>query len=196
MADRPTGASDEALIAFVRGTLPEAEAEAIASEAGRSPELAAEIALARGIAAAVDAEAREPAPGALGWARLSRTLDAEPRPTARGRRPVWQLAASAAAAVLIWQVVAVPIISSRAGRDAGYAPVTEAPVGDFSVAVAFAPEAPEEAIRGLLREIDARVSDGPSAIGLWRLSFASGAARDAGLARLQAADIVESAQVQ
>jgi hypothetical protein len=197
MADRRSDAMDEALIAFVRGTLPREEADLIASEAEQSPELAAEIALMRGIAAAVDEEAREPAPGGLGWARLSRSLDAEgPRSAARDRRPVWHLAASAAAAVLIWQVVALPILSSRADRENGYAPVSEQPTGPYTLAVVFAPEATEEAIRELLQETDARISDGPSAIGLWRLSFKSDAARDAGLARLQAADIVEDAQAQ
>jgi anti-sigma-K factor RskA len=195
MADRPEDATDEALIAYVRGTLPRQEADRIEAEAGRDPELAADIALTRGIAAALDEQARESAPGQLGWARLSRALDAETVRPERGRRPVWQLAASAAAAVLVWQAVAVPILSPPAEQP-GYAPVTEQPAGDFSVAVAFAPAATEQAIRTLIREIDARVSDGPSAIGLWRLSFASAAARDAGLARLQVAAIVESAQAQ
>jgi anti-sigma factor RsiW len=192
MADRPEGATDEALIAYVRGTLPRQDADRIEAEAGRNPELAADIALTRGIAAALDEQARESAPGPLGWARLSRALDAETARPERVRRPVWQLAASAAAAVLLWQAVAIPILTERPG----YAPVTEQPADDFSVAVAFAPATTEQAIRTLIRDIDARVSDGPSAIGLWRLSFASAVARDAGLARLQAADIVESAQVQ
>ena len=71
-----------------------------------------------------------------------------------------------------------------------------APAAGFSLSVAFAPDATEGAIRGLLQEVDARVSDGPSAIGLWQLSFASAEARDAGLARLEADPIVESAQVR
>jgi anti-sigma factor RsiW len=193
MADRPEGATDEALIAYVRGTLPRQDADRIEAEAGRNPELAADIALTRGVATALDEQARESAPGPLGWARLSRALDAETARPERVRRPVWQLAASAAAAVLLWQAVAVPILSPERP---GYAPVTEQPADDFGVAVAFAPATTEQAIRTLIRDIDARVSDGPSAIGLWRLSFASAAARDAGLARLHAADIVESAQVQ
>jgi hypothetical protein len=192
MADRPNGAMDEALIAYVRGTLPQDEAQVIASQARQSPELAAEIALMRGIVAAEQEEAGGQPPGALGWARLSRALDKEAAPARR--TPIWHLAASAAAAVLIWQVAAVPVLSPLWGPDAGYAPVSEAPAADFGLEVAFAPAATEEAIRSLLREIDARVTDGPSAIGLWRLGFASAAARDAGLARLRAAAIVESAQ--
>ncbi len=197
MADRPSDPTDEMLIAYVNGKLPRDDSEQIALEAAQRPELAAEITLMRGIATAVREEARGPSPRELGWARLSRALDAEEKkPASRSRRrSLWQLAASAAAAVLIWQAVAVPILSLR-GDEPGYAPVSEQSAGEFSLSVAFEPEATEEAIRLLLREIDARISDGPSAIGLWRLSFGSAAARDAGLARLRAAAIVESAQEQ
>ena len=150
----------------------------------------------RGIAAAVDADAAAATPGELGWARLSRAIDAEaPRPAARVRRPLWPLAASAAAAVLVWQVVAVPLLApGDQGPDTPRS--RRRPSGDFSLSVAFAPAATEAAIRALLLEIGARVSGGPSAIGLWQLSFESAAARDAGLARLRAADIVESAQLR
>jgi hypothetical protein len=185
---------DETVIAYVRGRLPADQAERLVAEAAGRPELAADIALARGIAAAVDAEAEVAPPGPLGWARLARALDAA-KPAARARLPLWQLAAAAAAAVVVWQVAAVPLLTGP-GVEPGYEPVTEAPAAGFSLSVAFAPDAPEAAIRGLLQEIDARISDGPSAIGLWQLSFASAKARDAGLARLEADPIVESAQVR
>ena len=86
VADDRDDASDEALIAYVRGRLPEAEAARIAAAAARRPELAAEIALIRGIAAATAAEAEGPAPGELGWARLSRSIDAERGPPATPRQ--------------------------------------------------------------------------------------------------------------
>ena len=194
MADENDSLSDGTLIAYVRGRLPEADAARIAVEATRRPDLAAEIALVRGLAGAADAEANAPVPGELGWARLSRALDAEPPRLARrawGR--LLPLAATAAAAVLVWQIVAVPLISGPDG-EARYAPVSKQPAAGFAVSVAFVPTASEEAIRALLAEIGARISDGPSAIGLWQLSFADDAARNAGLIRLQAADIVESAQ--
>jgi hypothetical protein len=94
----------------------------------------------------------------------------------------------------VWQVVAVPFISGPGGGEVRYAPVSEQPVAGSTVSVAFVPTASEAAIRVLLAEVGARISDGPSAIGLWQLGFADNAARDAGLSRLQAADIVESVQ--
>ena len=88
----------------------------------------------------------------------------------------------------------MPFISGPGGGEARYAPVSEQPAAGSTVSVAFVPTASEAAIRVLLAEVGARISDGPSAIGLWQLSFADDAARDAGLLRLQAADIVESVQ--
>ena len=194
MADERDRPSDETLIAFVHGRLPENEAARIATEAGRQPDLAAEIALIRGITAAAAAEATDPAPGELGWARLSRAIDAEPvRPGLHHARRLWPLAAAAAAAVLVWQLIAVPFVLPPTEMPE-YAPVSERPAGEPTLSVAFLPEATEADMRALLQEIDARISDGPSAIGLWQLSFADAAARDAGLARLQSAVIVESAQ--
>jgi anti-sigma factor RsiW len=194
MVEQPADTSDEALIAYVRGRLPTEEARRVAEEAARRPGLAAEIALMRGIAAAVDADADAPAPGELGWARLSRALEKEPRPATR-RPPLWQLAAASAAAVVVWQLLAVPLLMSP-DPGARYAPVTQQPASDLSLSVAFVPTASEEAIRALLREIDAQITAGPSAVGLWRLGFQSDAARDAGLARLEASGIVESAQAE
>jgi anti-sigma factor RsiW len=195
VADERDSLSDETLIAYVRGRLPDADAARIAAEATRQPGLAAELALVRGLVGAADAEADSPVPGELGWARLSRALDAEPaRPARRVGSRLWPLAAAAAAAVLVWQVVAVPIISGPRGGDARYAPVSEQAAAGSTASVAFVPTASEAAMRALLAEAGARISDGPSAIGLWQLSFADDAARDAGLLKLQAADIVESAQ--
>jgi anti-sigma-K factor RskA len=193
MAEEPETDRDETLIAYVRNRLSPEEEERIGRAADRDAALRAEIALARGIAAALDREAEERAPGELGWARLSRALDAEPA-RRQGRRPLWQLAAAAAAAVVVWQVAAVPLLSPPA--EVGYQPVTEQPAGAFALRVAFAPDATEAEIRELLREIGAGVTGGPSAIGLWQLGFADAAARDAGLARLQAAPIVESVQAE
>ena len=193
MADQPAD-TDEIVVAYLRGRLSADEARSLEGEAASRPELAAEIALMRGIVRSFDAEASAPAPGELGWARLSRAIDAEPGRTAvpRARRPLWPLAASAAAAVLVWQLAAVPLLT-RPGEDAGYAPVSEAPAG-FTLDVAFAADTPEGAIRELLRSVGGRISDGPSAVGLWQLSFPSAEARDAAMETMAAAPIVESVQ--
>jgi anti-sigma-K factor RskA len=194
MADHPSEI-DETVVAYVRGRLPAEEARRLEVEAASRPELAAEIAMMRGVLGSFDADAGSPAPGELGWARLSRAIDAEPAraaPASRTRRPLWPLAATAAAAVLVWQLAAVPLLT-RPGEDAGYAPVSESPAG-FTLQVAFAADAPEGAIRELLRSVGGRITDGPSAIGLWQLGFPSAEARDAAMEAMAAAPIVESVE--
>jgi anti-sigma factor RsiW len=190
MAENPIALPDELLIAYVRGHLPEPEAARIATLAAAQPSIAAELALARGLVADLDTEAAASGPGELGWARLERALDAkaDSRPT---RRPLWQLTAAAAAAVLVWQVVAVPLLPDSEGV---YAPVSETPAARPGLTVAFAPEATEAAMRALLREVGAEVIGGPTAVGLWQLGFADASSRDAALARVAGDPIVESAQ--
>lgn len=190
MAEKPVALNDEEMVAYVRGRLPADGAARIATLAAEEPTLAAGIALARGLAADVDREAREPAPGALGWARIARALDAEAPP--RPARHFWPMAAAAAAAVLVWQIVAVPLLP----EPGQYRPVTEAPGPAPEIVVAFAPTATEGAIRALLREVGAEVVGGPTAVGLWRLGFADAAARDAALVRLGGDGLVESAQAE
>ena len=196
MADRGV-TDDEMVLAFVRGRLPADEAERLGAEAAIRPEPAAEIALARGIVGLADEDARRPAPGALGWARLNRAIDAEPaaaaEPAEPGRTPWWQLGAAAAAAVVVWQLAAVPFLTRPAPV---YQPVTEAPAAVASLAVAFGPAATEPAMRELVRSVGGRVTDGPSAVGLWTVSFADAGARDNGMALLMASPIVESVQVR
>ena len=192
MTDRPNEIDDVTQVAFVRGRLTPEAAEAVARAAAADPRVSADLALTRGIAAALDAEAAEtPGPGALGWARLSRAIDAEEKPATSQRRwlPAWQLAGAAAAAVLLWQAIAVPLIAPDGGP--GFEPVGEAAA--FSLAVGFAEDAPEGEIRALLLSVGGRITDGPSALGLWQVSFDDAAARDAALAAFEAAPIVATA---
>jgi hypothetical protein len=191
MAEDPVDLPDEALVGYVRGRLPEAEAARIASLAAESPQAAAEIALARGLAADVDAEAARQGPGALGWARIAQALDRAEAPARRPRWPVWQMAAAAAAAVVVWQVAAVPLLP---GPEPGYSPVSEGPAAGPRLTVAFAPAATEAEVRALLRAVGGEVVGGPSAIGLWQIGFADAAARDSALARMARDPVVESAQ--
>jgi hypothetical protein len=191
MTDRTNEIDDVTQVAFVRGRLTPEMEEAIA-RAAADPGVSAELALTRRIVAALDAEAEEtPEPGDLGWARLSRAIDADEKAAGSQRRwlPAWQLAGAAAAAVLLWQAVAVPLIAPDSGP--GFQPVGEA--SGPALAVGFANDAPEGEIRALLHSIGGRITDGPSALGLWEVSFDDAAARDAALSALEAAPIVATA---
>lgn len=184
---------DEMVLAYVRGRLPVDEANRLGDEAAIRPELAAEIALARGIVGALDEDARLPRPAAPRRAGRTRVIDPEPAPAAA--RWVWpvQMAAVAAAAVLVWQLALVPFLNSP---DSGDQPVAEVPAGGFALAVAFSPGATEAGMRELVRSVGARVTDGPNAVGLWTLTFPDAGARDNGMALLMATPFVESVQVR
>jgi len=86
--------------------------------------------------------------------------------------------------------VLVPLLTGQG--EVGYQPLSEAPAAVLRVP--FAPSATEAEIRALLGEIGARVSDGPSAVGLWDLAFADEKALSAGRSRLEQAPTVESVQ--
>lgn len=192
MTDWPTGIDDVTQVAFVRGRLTPKATEEVARAVAADPGIAADLAFTRGIAAALDSEAEQtPGPGPLGWARLSRAIDAEEKAAVPRRRwlPAWQLAGAAAAAVLLWQAIAVPLIAPDGG--AGFQPVGEAT--GFALDVGFADDAPEGEIRALLRSVGGQITDGPSVLGLWQVSFDDAASRDAGLAALGAAPIVATA---
>jgi anti-sigma-K factor RskA len=198
MEQDPAYPSDELLLDYVRGAAPVDEVRRIEAAARQRPELAAEIALMRGMAAAGESRGSEAVPGELGWARLSRAIEADERaapvPAARPRPGLWQLAATAAAAVAVWQLAAVPLLTGNGGAP-GYAPVAEAPGTGLTATVAFAPDATEAEIRTLLTAIGAGVVGGPSALGLWRIGFADEAARDEGIEALQAeGELVETVQ--
>lgn len=183
MAD--LGDRDE-LQEFVRGRLSEAEAAALKARIAADPRLAAEHRLVAALGEAGHDE--QPFPGEFGWARLAREIERETRPPI-WRRPVplWQVAAAAVLFVGAYHLTATlaPTLLGGAG-DARYVTATGAdgPAAfGASVRVVFAADVTEATMREVLRAVDARIVDGPGALGIYRLGFADEAARDAALAR-------------
>ena len=187
MASKDQKPDDDRLLAYVAGRLSAEEAAVIEAAAAEDAEIATDIALMQGMRTALRDHETDTAPGELGWKRLERAIDAAtpaPAPAAR-RAPVWQVAAVAAvAAVVCWQFVAVPLLD-RTG--AGYGTASEDPAAGFTLTVAFVPEATEAQIRALLEDTGGRITDGPSALGLWQVGFDSAADRDASLETFSAA---------
>lgn len=191
-AERP---SDEDLLEYLSGRMPASRAAEIDAQAADDPDLAAEIALMRGIRGAMRTEGTVAAPGELGWKRLERALNEVSKevPAPARQTPAWRVAAIAAlAAVAAWQIVAVPFID---GGPTGYETASEDPAPGFILTVAFTPTATEEQIRTLLSDTGGRITDGPSAIGLWQISFDDDTARAAALeAFAQGGSIVDLVQ--
>lgn len=160
------------------------------------PALYAELALARAMAQARADDPQRGAASDLGWARLSRAIDAQAAPPPRAswlpdRFTRWQTAAAVLAAVAVWQFAAVPHLTGEHGdASAGYGMASGPRAHAFVAQVIFRPEATEAQIRQVLRASDAKLVAGPSALGIYDLAFADQRALDAGVARLGAASAV------
>jgi anti-sigma-K factor RskA len=195
MADQ-TRYSDETLRDYAKGRLPAAEALALEAAADADPKLAAEIALVRGVVKAGEADAGRASSSELGWARLSRAIDAESRkspsfvPKQFSR---WQVAAVAAVAVAVWSIAAGPLLQRGAEPGDGYVAASERPAYAHSAQATFVPTAQESAIREALRFVDAEIVKGPSALGVYVLAFKDAEALSGGVETLRArTDVFES----
>lgn len=117
------------------------------------------------------------------WDRLSKEMDAAPQAANDSYRP-WQqalkYAAVAVIAVAAWQVTIGPRINEG---PAGFRTASEEPAV-FTLQVKFVESATLGEITDLLAPMGGTISDGPSALGLVRLSFAEAGLRDEALKAL------------
>ncbi|MCV6598651.1 MAG: hypothetical protein OIF40_16420 [Mangrovicoccus sp.] len=175
---------EERLLAYMQDKLPADARRQFEAEIAADDQLAAEVAALRSARAEF---ARQDAAADLeaGWASLTEALDAERPVAANTNRPVKLSLAQAAglvlASVMLWQLAAVPVLDRI--RTEGYAPVTEAASGPI-LQVMFAGSAEMGDISEVLRSFDGSILDGPSAMGVYRISFPSEAQRDAARAAL------------
>ncbi|MDJ0642033.1 MAG: hypothetical protein QNJ15_04380 [Erythrobacter sp.] len=186
----PTTFTEETIQAYVLGTLDPETAASVARASQDDPALRAEIALWRASRDIHTEDAAASAQGEFGWARIERAIaqsDPPALPVAANddapfwRRPrfaAWQVAASVAIAVLGWQGLVVPAITSS-DEPAAYNLAGDADSSAFTLRVSFQADVSEAELRALLGEADARIVDGPSAIGLYTLGFADADAKAA-----------------
>ncbi|MBX2853534.1 MAG: hypothetical protein KTR21_01015 [Rhodobacteraceae bacterium] len=193
------------LVSYAAGVASEQERAAVEADAARDPDMAARLALAETSRDALQASEVEMqdswSPGEIGYRRLMREIEREAAPKRVGwmnSAPLWQgLAAAAAVALVVVSALRFDGVGPTSGQN--YAPATSGPgaaVSAATVQITFAPTATEAEIRALLLQVKAQLVEGPSALGLYRAAFADDAAREAGVAQLQAADIVESAETE
>jgi anti-sigma-K factor RskA len=179
--------SDETLRDYAKGRLTGEDAAAIEAAARADAALAAEIALIRGVVKAGEDTARSAPSPELGWARLSRAIDAEtgaPRSFIPRQFSRWQAAAVAAIAVAVWSAVAMPFLQQQE-EPGGYVTANERPAYAHSAQATFVPTAQEGAIREALRAAEADIVQGPSALGVYVLAFKDAEALDKGAAALR-----------
>lgn len=198
--------TDEMIQSFVAGTLDADSVAELERAAATNPALAAELALWRAVRQAGADAAAQRQVDALGWSRIARSIahaapqqsraanDHGANPALPHKQPLWarpliapwQAAAALVLALVGWQTVMAPMMISRdPSSGAEYALAGEDRSASFVLRVAFVEVASEADLRRLLQEVDARIIDGPSAVGLYDLAFDDAEARMAARQRLE-----------
>lgn len=179
----------ELLPFYLNGTLGDAEKAAVERALAADAGLRTELSALRALQSAVRSQDPGRGPGELGLARLKREIG----PAAR---PVWMTRGGALAAAFalgaILSAAGMSLLTEEVGgtfRQAG------GPVAGPQLVVGFRPEATVAEMSDLLLSQDATIEDGPSALGLYRVTVPEGSDPAQVAGALVAADkIVESAE--
>jgi hypothetical protein len=111
-------------------------------------------------------------PGDLGWQRLKKQLAQETQQTPA--RPRWNLGLAVAASLLV--IIQGGVIFSLLNQqqvEPAYLPLASNHYQGPVLQVRFNPDIREAQMRNLLLEIDARIIEGPSSNGLYRITLTS-----------------------
>jgi anti-sigma factor RsiW len=191
----------ELLPFYVNGTLDDDEKDRVEQAIKDDPSLKDEIAYLEKLREEVKAQEIENSAGELGLKRLQKAL-AEERlkndPIAQAKSKIsneqnwgWRVAAIAACLLLILQTAITMIPDQSGDLSAAGGPAITRTNGSI-ISVTFVPSAREENIRNLLLAIDANIVDGPSALGVYKISVSKDVA--AALEKLRAhSTLIESA---
>jgi hypothetical protein len=193
---------------LVNGTLDGGERERVESHMAQCVACRRELEAARALQAAIASEERDPAV-ASALARLHVRLDAEEagygarqlmRMLARRWREaqpaVRRTLAAQFALILVLAGTLSIVVATSEPAPALYRALSDAPSampGGPAIVVVFKGEHSEQEIRRLLLRLNARVVDGPSSVGAYRLELRAGGQQDA-LARLRADPAVAFAE--
>lgn len=190
LANLSVDARSALLLDFVKGRTTDEQAAEIRLAARSDKAIAEEIAYYEGLANALHKPETHDITDALGWARLSQAIESEARPIAANDNTRWWKYAAAAFAVIAAFQAAL-LVQSRPDVDEPiYVAASDATAQTFSLAVAFQSDATLDEITALLRDLDGNITDGPSALGLYIISFSSDASRDQAMTALQEADAI------
>ncbi len=181
---------DDKILNYVQDRLPPQDRQAFEADMSADAALSSEVAVMQSVRGALRAEQKHDNSDAV-WDRLSASITPMPKPANDNRSPLAQIlryAAVATIAVMAWQVAVVPRIS---GVPDGFAPATEG-AGAFVLQVKFSDAARFGEIGALLGPLGGTISDGPTALGLVRVSFISQTSLQEALVALNTrSDIVE-----
>lgn len=181
---------DQDILDYLQDRLGPSEREAFEKTMAQDASLAAEVEVMQAVRSELSGSPKHDKAEAV-WDQLSAEIDGMPRAANDNRQPwkhILRYAAVALLAIAVWQFAVVPRIGEAPG---GFRTASEH-VDDFVLQVKFVDSAPFGDISDLLGTLGGVISDGPSALGLVRVSFPDAAARAAALDTLsERADIVE-----
>jgi hypothetical protein len=128
-----------------------------------------------------------PSPGALGWQRLQRELN-----TAKPASPRRIALALAAAVLLLVQGGVIIHLLQTATPESDYVPLSapQSARADATLQIQFQPGISEQQMRELLIALDAQISSGPNANGLYRITIFDPALRNEKLQLAQQSKLV------
>lgn len=193
MTTRPDGLDEDALSAYLRNEATPEDAARIEAAAENDPALCAELALMGKLKDTLAATSEGADMREFGWRRLEAEIAKEtamappPRST---QNQVWRVAALFLGALVLGQSAYIAF-APGVQEEPAYRTVSQEPTFTFSLAVGFASSTEMGAVQSLLNELDARIVDGPGAIGLYRLAFDTEAARDAARETLASSPLVD-----
>jgi len=188
---------NELVLDYARGRASDDVRTAIESRLSEDQKLADQVAYLQGLHRAVSPLKQESPADELGWKRLSNAIAAEQSPVAANDNSrVWKYAAAALAVVAALQTAFLVQPSPQAPTET-YVTASANDVDTPAVNVIFRPTAATEELTRVLNEVDGEIIAGPSAIGLYTVSFATETARDDAIAALEAeTDLIESVSLK
>jgi len=170
---------------YIANRLSAADRKTVENAVNNNPDLEAELEFQKNISKALQTEEGINPPGELGWARLSREINAEPKivehPAAANdaapSRPFWRYAAAILAVAVIGQSVFIGSKLTPSEDDRFY-PVLEVSE-TITVKVSFESTAPHSDITALIKTVKGNVISGPSNQGLYSIAFDTNEQREA-----------------
>ncbi len=183
---------DDKILAYLQDRLAPQERDQFEQDMAGDAALRAEVSLMQSVRGELANAAKLPDPDGL-WERISADLDQPVQAANDNRRPWVQMAKYAAVAVVAvaaWQVFAVPRLGPGTGSEV-FRAASEAS-DQHVLQVKFRDTASMADVAALLATLQGTISDGPSALGIVRVSFADDTRRKAAFLALTARnDLVE-----
>ena len=166
----------ELLPFYVNGSLSAEEKTLVESYLKEDPSLQSEVDFIKALGSAIKDIPQEQSPGEFGLKRLQRDIKKEKAQTSATVKTVskpislWRNMAIAAGLALILQTAYMVNDKTGGGKLIPAGGENTISISGPVLTVTFVPTATEESIRNLLVEHDLRIIDGPSALGIYRLT--------------------------